>query len=179
MGNFGRKIGDATHNTSVVGTEKIPQDANKYLTPADLQTYMAPVYIVTANASSFSPADATTYYFGAFHLAPGTTADKKRFYFPKAGTLYKARISVYNDGGTQGTNETSTMNFRLNNTTDTALTTLFDANDASGSSSFFSITGLAVTIAVDDYGEIKWLTPTFSTNPTNVVIQVDLFVKTG
>ena len=134
-------------------------------------------YVLTAYANSFSPADATTYYFGSFIVAPGTTADVKRVYVPKAGTVTRAHIRVHNNGGTQGTNETSTMSFRLNNTTDTSLTTSFDVNDASGASSFFNVTGLSIAVIAGDYFEIKWVTPTWATNPTAVLIQVDLFVE--
>ena len=139
--------------------------------------YLTRGYVLTAYANSFSPVDATTYYFGSFIVAPGTTADTKRVYVPKAGTVTRAHIRVHNNGGTQGSNETSTMSFRLNNTTDTSLTTSFDVNDASGASSFFNVTGLSVAVIAGDYFEIKWVTPTWSTNPTAVLIQVDLFVE--
>lgn len=134
-------------------------------------------YQVLAYGNSFSPADATTYYFGAFIVAPSTTADVKRLYVRRAGTVTAAEVVVLNNGGTQGSNETSTISLRLNNTTDTTLTSSFDVNDASGAVSFFNVTGLSVTVAAGDYFEIKWVTPTWTTNPTSVVIDVRVYIR--
>jgi hypothetical protein len=138
-----------------------------------------PPYLLTAFQSSFSPADATTYYFGwAYTQAAGTsTAANKKFFFPRSGTIIRADINVFNNGGTQGSNETSTMNFRLNDTTDTALTAALTANAAANATAYFNITGLSIAVAAGDFGEMKWVTPTWATNPTNVIILVSLYIS--
>jgi len=124
------------------------------------------------------PGDSHTDYFGQpFTPTVTTTAGAKRIYAPRAGTITRCVIQVHNQGGTQGTSETSTMSFRLNNTTDTTLSSTIVANAASGASTVQSVTGLAIAMAADDYFEIKWVTPAWATNPTNVVTSVQLYME--
>lgn len=128
--------------------------------------------------NSFSPADATTYYFGnPYTITVNSTADGKRVYFHRPGTITRANIVIHNLGGTQGSNQQSTMSFRLNNTTDSTLSSTVTADAASGAATFQTVTGLSIAVAANDYAEIKWVTPTWVTNPTNVVPFVQLFLE--
>ena len=66
---------------------------------------------------------------------------------------------------TAGTTETSTASIRLNNTTDT---TISSAVNLSSNPYAVSNTSLNVAVVAGDYIEIKWVTPTWVTNPTGV-----------
>lgn len=122
-------------------------------------------YTIQATALQTSPADATTYYFGAnFGSAMNTTAQFSRIYIPRAGTV-KAIYLTFANTGVTGSNETSTVSFRLNNTTDTTISSAV-TNDASNTA--FNNTALTIAVVAGDLFEIKWVTPTWATNPTNV-----------
>lgn len=135
-------------------------------------------YVLYAQGAQFSPADATTYYFGIGRGAsPTTTAAQRKIFIPKAGVIKRVDISLHNNAGVAGSGETSTMSLRLNNTTDTTLSAAITATATSGNTSFFNITGLAIAVAAGDYFEIKWVTPTWATNPTNLNVDVQVYVE--
>lgn len=116
------------------------------------------------SAGSFSPADSTTYYLGDIPLAPTATEGNRRIYFNQAGRVIGAVLSFFQ---TAGTAENSTISFRLNATTDTALSTTVD------NSAIFRINNTTltpITVAVGDFFELKWATPAWVTNPTTVFI---------
>lgn len=126
-----------------------------------------------AEPPSLNPADATTYFFGGQpSLAAVTTADVARITIPRAGTVRRIDLSA-RILGVAGTTETSTISFRLNNTTDTTITATLNMSASVNVSATVSI-----TVAAGDYFEIKWLTPTWVTNPTTVgffgVVYVDV-----
>ena len=161
--------------STLLGTESFPISGSQYALVSSAVTYASTVinsFQVAAGFASSSPVDATTYYFGSFpHVALGTTAAINRLYFLRAGTVVAADIAIY---CTTGTSETSTMSFRLNNTTDTTLSSAVALN---ASPFHVQNTALSIAVAVGDYCEIKWVTPTWVTNPTNVVGRVTLFVR--
>ncbi len=126
-----------------------------------------------AEFTTFSPADGTTYYFGALaSLAPSTTGATRRIYIPRAGIITAAYISFVL-GGT-GTTETSTLSLRLNNTSDTTLNSSMTMN---GASFIANTTAISVTVATGDYVECKWVCPTWVTNPTNISGRVLLLLE--
>lgn len=115
--------------------------------------------------TTFNPADSTSYYSGSIIGANWTsTGAARKIYIPKNGTLKAAQIWI-SVSGTLGSNETSTMYFRLNNTTDTTLSSAIVADTASN---VFTVTGLSVAVTTSDYFEIKWTTPAWGTNPLSV-----------
>lgn len=117
-------------------------------------------YWMNIIGASTSPSDATTYYFGPFAPGFGATATAQRMYIPRAGKLVKARLFL---SGTNGTSESSTISFRLNDTTDTTISSAVVCNALP-----FTVVNSALSVAVaeDDYFAIKWVTPTWVTNPT-------------
>lgn len=125
------------------------------------------------NTTTFNPADATTYYIGALGPA-AAAADQRRFYILRKGKITRAAI---NFRFTAGSSQLSTISFRLNNTTDTTLSSTVDLS--SGSGNFYQVvTGLNIAVNQDDYFEIKWVTPTWTpTDPTNVLISVTLLFE--
>lgn len=130
-------------------------------------------YSLVASHYSFNPADAATYYFGAFPAAtPGITAAVARCYIPTAGTI--TRISVYAlVGDILGSAQNSTLNFRLNNTTNTQITATMTYDALTEN---VLTTGLSIAVAQGDYFEIQWVTPTWTTNPTVIYQQVVVWI---
>lgn len=130
-------------------------------------------YTLAGSANTSSPSDATTYYFGSVPVqALSTSADTQRLYVVKSGTVRLARVT-FNNSGTLGSNETSTISLRLNNTTDTAISAAV-TNDAVSTS--FVNSALAIPVVQGDYFEFKWAAPTWATNPTNVRVFGQIYI---
>lgn len=141
--------------------------------PAQGVTYNPKGYVLQfSSATNAAPVDATTYFIGSlFGFAPTTTAALQPLWIPKAGTIRAVYLTVVNLG-TAGTTETSTVSLRLNNSTDTTITAAFVTN-AVGT---FSNTALGVAVTAGSFVEIKWLTPTWATNPTNLIMNGVVYV---
>lgn len=121
-----------------------------------------------------APADATTYYFGNAPAAPiDTNAGWYRVYVPRSGTIRSVYGNLHT-GGATGTGENSSLFVRINNTTDVTITTTRTTNNVSNP---FSVTGLSQAVVAGDYLEIKWVTPTWATNPTNVRASAVVFIE--
>lgn len=119
-----------------------------------------------------NPADATTYYAGSFYgKSWATTAALRRLNIPSNCTLTKAYVQFFVDSGA-GTTETSTVYVRVNNTTDTTITS--GVNLSAFNLVQYSNTGLSIALSAGDYIEIKWITPTWVTNPTGVYFHATL-----
>ena len=130
-------------------------------------------YSLEFGMSNGSPADATTYFLGSWDgQGFQTTGGNRRVYIQRAGKITKA--DVFMVVASPGSNETSTMSVRVNNSTDTTISSSIEANS---STEHFSNNSMSVSVAVGDYVEIKWVTPTWVTNPTGVYIKVRLFVE--
>ena len=120
---------------------------------------------------AFSPADATTYYIGNQPFVPVTGGTSRPIWIPRAGIVKAVYGTILS--GVVGTTENSTINFRLNDTTDTAISTTLDLSAARHD---FSNTALAIAVAAGDYFSLKWVTPTWVTNPTSVAIAGTVFI---
>jgi len=117
------------------------------------------------NNVALSPADSTTYFLGTnISSIPTTSAGGCRIYIPKAGNV-TAIYGTIMVGGTLSSGEDSTIAFRLNNTTDTTVTTTVETNAAVN---YYNGTGLSIAVVAGDYFELKFTTPAFTTNPTNL-----------
>lgn len=126
--------------------------------------------LFNATLVNSSPADATTYYINDYQFT--TSATLSRMYIPRAGKIIKANIFGI-VAGTLGTAETSTIAIRLNNTTDTTISSTLVCNATP-----FVITNSALGIAVaeNDYISVKWTTPTWVTNPTSVYLTIKIWM---
>lgn len=123
-----------------------------------------------SNTTALNPGDGLNYYIGGVVGLNTTTPDVRRLYPPKAITIVGARVVFFNT--VAGSNETSTIYIRVNNTTDTAISNAV-TNDAATTT--FLNSGLSISVGTADYVEIKWTTPTWvTTNPTGVSWRVDL-----
>ena len=114
-----------------------------------------------------SPADSTTYYFGIWDsLALATFSDLRRIYVMQTGTITAVSLFFHVvAGGSVGSNETSTLWIRKNDTTDYTVTTTLDFSSVRYSA---FVTGLSIPVTAGDYIVFKWTTPAWTTNPTNV-----------
>ncbi len=125
------------------------------------------------SAGVATPADSTTYYIGFCPSTNSTTGAVHRMHIPRAGAIVAAYLNVVVEG-TLGTTETSTVSIRLNNTTDTTLSSSVQTNAAFQT---YSNTALNIAVAAGDYIEIKWVTPAFSTNPTTVRVYGSVYIS--
>jgi hypothetical protein len=101
-----------------------------------------------------------------------TTAGSVRCYIPKAGTV----TAIYGSFVTGGTHTaTSTLNFRLNDTTDTLIASAALNNSAVTA---FSNPSLSVTVIAGDFFEIKWTNPAWTNpNPNNVRMSLVVYIE--
>jgi len=130
------------------------------------------LFLVTFSAS---PADATTYFLSMSQSMTTYTASGNadtRLYIPKAGTL-TACYGVVTVGGTLGSAGSSTLSIRLNNSSDTTVSSSIPMTSASNT---FNNAALSIALAAGDYIEFKWLTPTWATNPTTVRMSISVIV---
>ena len=134
------------------------------------------LFILRFAPSSINPVDATIYYTGDSEqtLSWGTTAAARRFYFAGSCELIAASL-IINVTGTVGSAETSTLAIRKNNTTDFTIQTGITMNTANN---YIQATGLSgASFVSGDYFELKWTTPTWATNPTNVRFNIFLYFR--
>jgi hypothetical protein len=128
-------------------------------------------YTLQAAAATTNPTDGGTNYFGSRFAAAMGSAGNQRIYIPKTGTV-KAIYLFFQQ--TAGSNEASTLSFRLNNTTDTTISAAV-THDAGTTSA--NNTGLSIAVTAGDYFEIKAVWPTWVTNPTGVVSTAVVYIE--
>lgn len=128
-------------------------------------------------AGGLNPADATTYFCGTLitSVAWTTTEASGRGFVVQTGTLIRMIVHLFNNG-TNGTSETSTMYFRLNNTTDTTGVTTV-ATDSGSAFRALDSGAISGAVTVGDYFNNKWITPTWATNPTSLQVSVLNFFR--
>lgn len=178
------KISDLTGYTTPLDADVLPivdtaNVATKKVTwaniKATLKTYFDTLYknfgyTLFHSFTSFSPADATTYYWGQRPASAAAVPGTYRIYIPKAGTIKRVDFAFYQ---TAGSAETSSVSLRLNNTTDTLLSNAVVNN---AQPTVFSAT-VAIAVVAGDYVEFKWVTPTWATNPTSVVGWGNIYIE--
>lgn len=131
-------------------------------------------YVLQGGAAASTPGDSLTYYIGNTQgNAPSSTQGNAKIYIPRTGTIKKCYLHFFN-ATSSGTTETSSAYIRLNNTTDTTLSTTIAHNVAMTD---VNVTDLSIAVAADDYVEIKWVTPAWVTNPAGTRISVILHIE--
>jgi hypothetical protein len=133
-------------------------------------------FTIRTAIGGFNPADSTTYFFSEQALSNSTNATLYDAIIPFNCTLVSAIIYAANTA-TNATNEASTVNFRVNNTTDTLLSNAVIFGGTIPIANAYSVTGLSVNLAVGNTFIIKWTTPTWATNPTNAQLAVILYFE--
>jgi hypothetical protein len=125
-------------------------------------------YTLEGSAAIFSPADGTTYYVGHnATLAPQTSVNLSLLRIPFAATMTFAMVRWIELGGVAGSNENISMYIRRNNTADTLIATL---GNTAATKEFIN-SSLSIAFAVNDFFEVKMVSPNWGTNPTNVYLQ--------
>jgi hypothetical protein len=164
-------IDDAAHSVKQIDI----LDTGIDLATAGLQYKIGGValgYPLSASSINNTPTDATTYYFGAHPgAALTTTAQRRKIFIPRAGTVKRVDLFIT---CVAGSNEESTVSFRYDDTTDTAITNTLDlsANPVEVSHS-----GLSIPVELGHYFEIKWATPTWATDPTAVSLTAQVWIE--
>ncbi len=110
-------------------------------------------------------------YFGNLPKAPVTVAATSKVYIPKTGTIKRAEIYCYS--GTAGTNQAWSGYVRLNNATDTLIATLSVATNER----VFSNSALSIAVVAGDYIEIKFINPTWATNPLTTIFGGYIYIE--
>lgn len=130
------------------------------------------VNIVTFSAN---PADATTYFLAMSQAMTTYTASGNadtRLYIPITGTITKC-YGTATVSGTLGSAGSSTVAIRLNNSSDTTVTSSLSMTTADNA---FSNAGLSISVTAGDYIEFKVTTPTWATNPLAVRMAITVLV---
>lgn len=122
--------------------------------------------------STFNPADSTTRYipWGGSIVTTNNVISSK-YYIPAATTITKA-YGVVSIAGTLGSAQNVAIYIRVNNTTDTAITT---TSQWTANPTTFSNTGLSLALNAGDFIEIKLVYPAWTTNPTTCLISCQLY----
>lgn len=126
---------------------------------------------------SVSPVDSTTYYIGGqFNLAAVTSpSDGRRLISPVTGSIVQVSISR-TVGGTLGSSETNT--FTIENVTQSTSSTITTTATFDSSSSLINyILSSPLSVVNGDKLEIRWVTPTYATNPTTVRQQINVLIN--
>lgn len=147
-----------TYDASAVATKKV------------LLSDYGPITYTMWLGALVSPADSSTYVFSPFPTAGLViTPGNHRVYVQRAGKIVAVRIF---GRCTVGSAENSTVAFRLNDTTDTTITSTLAMNATP-----FTVnnTALSIAVAVGDYFGIKITTPAWVTNPTAVDLVAQIY----
>lgn len=155
-------------NALVSGTNIKTVNGTTLLGSGDLATLG---YTLSVQALTSSPADGATIYFGNLPKAPVTTANISKVHIPRAGTIKVARIYCYS--GTAGTAENWSGYIRLNNLTDTLIQTIGSATNER----IFTNTSLSIAVVAGDYIEIKFINPTWATNPLTTIFGGYIYIE--
>lgn len=122
-----------------------------------------------------NPADSTTYYIGAIPTAALTSRQtwaRQRMYIPRAGTIVKVVFHL-DISSTLGSSESVEHDIRLNDTTDTVLST---TETWSAISNDFVYTP-SIAVSIGDYIAFKIVAPAWATNPTGIVGTVTIYIQ--
>lgn len=123
-------------------------------------------------SNSFNPSSSTTYYV-INQVAPQTThaIASTRYYFVNTGTV-RAAYGLTRVSGTLGSAQNVTIYLRLNNTTNTNITT---TSQWTAVTNTFNNTNLGISVVAGDYVELAFNTPSWSTSPTSVFVLCTIF----
>ena len=127
-----------------------------------LHTHYSYYTLQWSQAGGWSVLANTTYYLGGKLVQDGNAA-RARLYFPVAGTIVSADFCSY-VGTTLASAQTSSAWVRISNTTDTLIS---DQIQQDAIWERFVNSSLSIAVTTNDYFEIKWTTPAWTTTPTN------------
>lgn len=130
-------------------------------------------YALICSNASLNPVDATTYYYGgSFTSAPTSTDNAFRFVYLKTGTVKAVGVS-HRIVTTLGTNESCQLGVGVN-TNYTNFTTTYTL-DVNSRQTLYS--GLNIPVTGGDYGTIRFIAPTFATNPVGLLFTFTIYIE--
>lgn len=127
-------------------------------------------YVIYLSTASTDPAASSTYIMVNGYVLQASGGS---IYIPVTGTITKA-YGNFTVGGTLGSSQNNTVFIRLNNTTDTNITTTLKLNTASN---LFNGTGLSISVSAGDFIQVKLTTGAFTTNPTTVRGAISIVIQ--
>lgn len=140
-------------------------------TPASTTDLATKGYPISFNFSAFSPADATTYYVGLNVASPFTTDTNIRLIALRNSTLKKVAITSRQSAGSS---ENSSFALGVNGTYTTFSSVVkFDGIPYNQ----LLTTGLSINVVEGDVLTVRWITPTWVTNPTSVNCNITLYFE--
>lgn len=140
-------------------------------TPASTTDLATKGYPISFNFSSFSPADATTYYVGLNVASPFTTDTNIRLMALRNSTLKKVAITSRQSAGSS---ENSSFALGVNGSYTTFSSVVkFDGIPYNQ----LLTTGLSINVVEGDVLTVRWITPTWVTNPTSVNCNITLYFE--
>ena len=125
-------------------------------------------YVMDGGTSAaYGPTDGSTTYVGwGEGISSGlhTTYALCSMVVPKAGTIKRITWKIFVQ--TSGSSESVQHYLRLNDTTDTTLSTTETWDPGANTSKAFTYTGLTISVAAGDTIALKVVAPTWATNPS-------------
>lgn len=135
----------------------------------DLVNFIKGYALNLRTTALFNPADATLYFIGQ-ESQPFTTASVLPLYIPKSGTIKNILIS---SRCANGTSENSTFILFINDVSNATLTSSYKFNTLN---SFINYS-VAINVNANDYLYVRWQTPTWATNPTQVRFNIIFYIE--
>ena len=124
------------------------------------------------SGAAHNPAGGSTAYFGASGAAPSASAGSARVYVLDAGTITGASVYSY-ASSVAGTGEDWVLAIRLNDTTDTTISTV--ASTAAGR--VFTNLALSIAVVAGDFFELKATHPSWATAPEGVTYGGGVYIE--
>ena len=119
--------------------------------------------------TSFNPADSTLYFIGQ-ETQPFTTSSVLPLFIPKSGTIKNILIS---SRCANGTSENSTFILFINDISNATLTSTYKYDTLN---SFVNYSG-AISVNAGDYLYVRWQTPAWVTNPTQIRFNIIFYIE--
>jgi hypothetical protein len=124
--------------------------------------------------TTLAPADATTYYIGTFPGNSQTNQSQFGVAIPFATTLKYWSLTL--DSNNSPSSENASYYVRVNDTTDTLMSSSVDfSGGTSGTRTYYGTFGTPISVSAGDVIVIKWVSPTWATEPTGLTQSVTLF----
>jgi len=138
----------------------------------DLVNYVKGYSLQMNCSTTFNPTDNAVYFIGASQSFPNTTDFTLRLICPKSGTIKSVVFASRQSAGASA--ETSTIALGVNGSYSNISTSiLFNGNPLNSQ----LISGLSRSVTAGDYITIRWTCPAWATNPTNVLVNVTIYIE--